>query len=148
MTLYLVKSFITLPLSIQGSILSQLFFFLAGMISAGGLFLAIRFIRGRNFISLSKISPSILDENLPDSVYIKDKSGKYILANQNFMQLLKSETSDSILGRTDTEIYKSIAADKYTREDQKLLNGEITVASKVGYGTIFTIYFKEILISI
>lgn len=104
------------------------------MISSGGLLLAILFLRRRNFISFSSISRSIFDEsdqlntlinNLPDSVFIKDKSGKYILANQSFVELLQSESHKNILGKTDAEIYKSDVADKYILEDKMLLNGEI-----------------------
>lgn len=106
------------------------------MLSSGGILIAFRYYRKRKFISLSGLTQSIFDEsdqlftlinNLPDSIFLKDISGKYILINKNFKRLIDADSISNILGKTDAVLFSSAVAEKYLREDENLLKGEIPI---------------------
>lgn len=133
------NSYFIVPLISQIPWISQSILFLAGMISSGFLFLTFRYIRKRKYLSLSRHTQSIFNEsdplntlinNLPDSVFIKDTSGKYIVANESFVQLLHADNPDGVLGKTDADIYQSDICDKYVQEDQRLLQGDIPMLKR------------------
>ncbi len=135
----MINSYFMVQILTQVPWMSQLFFFLIVTVTSGGLFLAFRYFRKNNFFPFSTITQSIYGENdqlnilinnLPDSAYIKDKAGRYLLANQSFVRLLKSNSPDSIIGKTDEEIYNSGASYKYAIEDQQLLNGEVPIIKR------------------
>lgn len=84
--------------------------------------------------SFQSIAESIFDEsdqmnilvnNLPDSIYIKDNTCRYLLANNKFAELLKVDSPAKLIGKTDQDFYKEEDAKKYMEEDHKILSGEI-----------------------
>jgi PAS domain S-box-containing protein len=90
-----------------------------------------RLTKGR-IISLSDIkhiSPNhsapifTLINNLPDSIFIKDNAGKYVIANEQFSALLKKKDVSELIGKSDNDFYDSEYAQKYNDEDQAILKG-------------------------
>jgi PAS domain S-box-containing protein len=109
-------------------------FTFAGFILSSIAYLLVRYYRRRKYRLLFTTSESILGEsdqlrilinNLPDSVYIKDSSSRYILCNQRFVKQLKADSPENIYGKTDVEIYKNDAGHKYLEEDGKIMSGEL-----------------------
>ncbi len=117
-----------------GVILPGLLSFLIGVSTSGAALYTIRFLKRRRYRRLYYAADSILDEsdqlnilinNIPDCVYIKDSSSRYILVNQKFIILLKVDNPESIYGKTDIDLYKKEDAEKYLEEDKKILNGKV-----------------------
>ncbi len=59
--------------------------------------------------------------NLPDTVYVKDLNGKYIIVNLATLQHLGASTLIDIIGKTDADIYPTSLAQKYQAEDDQIL---------------------------
>jgi len=124
----------SIPIIAMGNYLPGLIFFCAGLVSAILIFYAFNLIKKRRYKVLYSTADSILDEsdqlnilinNIPDCVFIKDNSSRYVLSNQKFARLLKSESSSSLLGKTDSDLYKKEDGEKYIEEDRKILNGQV-----------------------
>jgi len=68
---------------------------------------------------------SSLVENLPVHVLRKDLRGKFAFANRSFCELLHRPLGE-ILGKTDYDFYPRELADKYRRDDRKVVQtGEL-----------------------
>ncbi len=63
--------------------------------------------------------------NLPNHVYIKDNSCRYIIANEKFAHQLKIDNVFQLIGKRDSDLYPDEIAKKYYDEDLKILNNEI-----------------------
>jgi PAS domain S-box-containing protein len=61
-----------------------------------------------------------LVESLPCSVFRKDLEGRFTFANQRFCEQV-GRPLDQLLGRTDFDINPSDLAEKYRRDDQKVI---------------------------
>jgi PAS domain S-box-containing protein len=112
---------------------------LSGFILSSATYLGVRYYRRRKYKLIYSTSESILGEsdqlnilinNLPDCVYIKDSNRRYILCNQRFVKLLKADSYENIIGKTDEEIYKNDAPKKYFEEDQRILSAEIPILTR------------------
>lgn len=68
-----------------------------------------------------------LIDNLPDSVYVKDLDGRYVIANDCYAHTLKKRSAEDIIGKTDADLYEGEQASKYQFEDQKLLSGDTPI---------------------
>jgi PAS domain S-box-containing protein len=66
-----------------------------------------------------------LVETLPVCLFRKDRQGRFAFANQPFCAELKRPLAD-ILGKTDLDLYPAELAEKYRRDDQRVLEtGEV-----------------------
>jgi PAS domain S-box-containing protein len=75
-------------------------------------------------ISSDELAPIFtLLNNLPDSIFIKDIVGKYIIANDKFSSMLKMSDTSQLIGKSDAELYDKDVATKYLNEDQIILSG-------------------------
>ncbi|MEE8452259.1 MAG: PAS domain-containing protein [Thermoguttaceae bacterium] len=63
---------------------------------------------------------SSLVENLPVQVLRKDLEGRFTFANQSFCELL-GKTLSAVLGKTDHDFYADQLADKYRRDDRRVV---------------------------
>ena len=63
---------------------------------------------------------SILD-NTPTIIFMKDKSGRYLLVNKAFEQANQIHAAE-ILGKTDPQIHDTPIADKFLAEDQTVMD--------------------------
>lgn len=59
-------------------------------------------------------------ETLPGYAFFKDAEGRYVMANQNFARAL-GHTSETILGKSDYDLFPRELADKYRDDDARLL---------------------------
>jgi PAS domain S-box-containing protein len=116
---------------------------LAGFLAGVGIVSAVCLIIKKQKVlhqkSFHSIAESIFDEsdqlnilinNLPDSIYIKDNSCRYLLANNRFSELLKVDSPAKLIGKTDKDFYKEEDALKYFEEDLKILQGEIPLLKR------------------
>lgn len=67
-----------------------------------------------------------LIDNLPDSIYIKDKDARVLTANRRFLEVAKVNSTQEILGKTDKDIF-SRYGQQYHDDDLKVLRDGDTV---------------------
>jgi PAS domain S-box-containing protein len=66
-----------------------------------------------------------LVENLPQNIFRKDAQGRFTFANRRFCNSLGRELNE-ILGRTDRDFYPEELAEKYRRDDLRVMqSGEV-----------------------
>ncbi len=61
-----------------------------------------------------------LVDNIPQNIFRKDREGRFVFGNQSFCNSLELPL-DEIIGKTDFDFYPAELAEKYTRDDQKVL---------------------------
>ena len=61
-----------------------------------------------------------LVETIPQNIFRKDTQGKFIFANQHFCKLLNVKLQD-IVGKTDFDFFPAELAEKYRRDDWRVL---------------------------
>src|SRR6185503_7871073 len=59
-------------------------------------------------------------DSLPGYAFFKDAQGRYVMANQNFCRAI-GQTSETIVGKTDHDVFPADLAAKYRADDAKLL---------------------------
>jgi diguanylate cyclase (GGDEF)-like protein/PAS domain S-box-containing protein len=59
-----------------------------------------------------------LIDNLPDNVYIKDSSGRFVLANLAIARFMGVEKPEDLIGKLDTDFYPREFATKYQNDEQ------------------------------
>ena len=59
-------------------------------------------------------------DSLPGYAFFKDLPGRYVMANHNFCRAL-GQTSDTIIGKTDYDLFPAELAAKYRADDAKVL---------------------------
>lgn len=68
---------------------------------------------------------SSLVESIPFAMFRKDLAGRFIFANQRFCDTL-AQTSDQIIGKTDHDLYPAELAEKYRKDDLRVVtSGEV-----------------------
>ncbi|MBI2947288.1 MAG: PAS domain S-box protein [Verrucomicrobia bacterium] len=92
-----------------------------------------------------------LVEVLPVSVWRKDTAGCFTFANRQFCEVME-KTPDQLLGKTVFDFYPSELAEKYTRDDRRVLQtGEAfqdveahqTASGKPGYNHVIKIPLRD-----
>ena len=83
----------------------------------------------QSFSDLKKLSHDntallTLVDNLPDSVFVKDIDSNYVIANNSFANLLKVESPDYLVGKSDTELFGAETVKSYVDEDNLILSGK------------------------
>ncbi len=82
-----------------------------------------------------------LIDNLPNSIFVKDKNLRKVIANPAHIQRVaqssrKEVTSESqLVGRTDFEIYPEEMARAFHEEDEKILREETAVVNREQYSS-------------
>jgi PAS domain S-box-containing protein len=85
---------------------------------------SIKSLRDISKISADQSAPLFtMLNNLPDSIFIKDISGKYVIANDRFSTMLKMPNVEELLGKSDADIYDAKTAKKYAEEDNLIISG-------------------------
>ncbi len=88
----------------------------------------------------------VLIETIPNPIFYKDKSGKYLGCNKAYADFIGATKKD-ILGKTSYAFFKNFVASQNTKRDQELLNSlkndiyETTLYSKDGK------FAKQVIIS-
>jgi PAS domain S-box-containing protein len=63
-----------------------------------------------------------LIDNMPDHIYIKDRSSKFILANQKIASTHGLKSGSEMIGKSDHDYYPKELADKYYRNEQEIIS--------------------------
>jgi PAS domain S-box-containing protein len=71
----------------------------------------------------------VLLTGLPDSVFIKDREGRYLLANQVIAQWM-GETPASLRGKSDTDVYPPDLAAIYRKDDDEVMASGMPVINR------------------
>lgn len=69
--------------------------------------------------------------HLPEAIYVKDGSGRYLRASQTLADQLGKMSPDEVVGRTDFEFYESEAAGKKQAEEEAVLGSGKPVISRI-----------------
>jgi PAS domain S-box-containing protein len=67
----------------------------------------------------------ILIDHLPDYIYVKDRKGRFVIANAAVAQQLGYDSEDELLGKTDFDLYpNALAIQLYNMEQDIIRSGE------------------------
>jgi len=72
-------------------------------------------------------------DNIPDTIYVKDLSGRKTLANKAEVRLLEANSEAEVVGKTDFAFYSKEFAEKFTTDDKRLIEGGVPDLNKEGY---------------
>lgn len=78
-----------------------------------------------------------LIDSMPDSIYIKDKDGKFLDANPTQIAVTKAGSYENILGKTDFDFYPKDIAEMFSKDDKHILDtGEPVIGKEeIGFDT-------------
>lgn len=90
-----------------------------------------------------------LVESLPLNVFSKDREGRFVFANLRCCELMGC-TSDEIIGKSDYDFFPKEIADKYRRDDQRVMEtgellDDVEEFIDVNVGTIYVHVLKASL---
>jgi len=74
-----------------------------------------------------------LIDNIPDTIYAKDLTGKKILANKAEVELLGAKLETDVLGKDDTTFYSKEYADNFFEDDQFVIKTGIPDYNREGF---------------
>jgi PAS domain S-box-containing protein len=74
-----------------------------------------------------------LIDNLPDCIYAKDKSGRYILNNPAHMRHLGASSLEELKGRTDRDYFSKEQAEQFSADEQRIIQTGVPVINKEQY---------------
>ncbi|MGH8024402.1 MAG: PAS domain-containing sensor histidine kinase [Limisphaerales bacterium] len=71
-----------------------------------------------------------LMDHLPDSIYAKDKSGRYVLNNPAHMRHLGAKSVEEMKGRTDFDYFPRELAERFFADEQKIIQTGVPVINQ------------------
>ncbi|MDD4969585.1 MAG: PAS domain S-box protein [Paludibacter sp.] len=74
-----------------------------------------------------------LIDNIPDTIYAKDLSGRKILANKAEVELLGAKSETDVLGKNDFDFYSKEYADNFLADDQQVIKTGIPDLKREGF---------------
>lgn len=75
-----------------------------------------------------------LMDNMPDTIYIKDKECKFLDGNLTQIQITKAGTRENLLGKSDHDFYPKDIADIFYKDDNEVINTGKPVINKEEIG--------------
>ena len=69
-------------------------------------------------------------DSLPDVMYVKDREGRFEMANQALAQMLGVDSPDALIGKTDFELFPRELATQYNLDDRAILNSGVALLNK------------------
>lgn len=75
-----------------------------------------------------------LIDNMPDTIYIKDKECKFLDANTAQIEVTKANSREQILGKTDFDFYTKEVAEMFHADDKQILDTGKAVINKEEMG--------------
>lgn len=60
-------------------------------------------------------------DNLPDSIFAKDRTGRFLMVNASVARLMQRDSPEEVVGRTDFELLPSDRATHYDAVDQEVM---------------------------
>ena len=76
--------------------------------------------KAEDALRASEAKYRLLVENLPQKIFLKDRSSVYISCNENYARDLKIK-AEEIKGKTDYDFYPKELAEKYRADDKKIM---------------------------
>lgn len=73
----------------------------------------------------------ILMDNLQDFLYIKDTSGRFIVASRRLARLVGKDSSDELLGKTDHDFFPKYLADEFRKDELEIQKSGKAMKKKV-----------------
>jgi PAS domain S-box-containing protein len=62
-----------------------------------------------------------LIDNIPDRIYFKDEKARFITGNKKLANILKADSIENLIGKTDYEFYPKEMADKFYEDDMEVI---------------------------
>jgi PAS domain S-box-containing protein len=69
-------------------------------------------------------------DTLPDLMYVKDREGRFVVANQALAQLLGLESPDALIGKTDSELFPRELAAQYDNDERAIMSSGVPLLNK------------------
>jgi len=69
-------------------------------------------------------------DTLPDVMYVKDRQGRFEVANQSLAQLLGAASPDALIGKTDLDLFPHEMATEYDADDQAIMESGVPLFDK------------------
>ena len=61
-------------------------------------------------------------DHLPEHIYVKDRDGRFVIANQSVTSLVGAEHPDRLVGKTDFDFFPDEEAQKYHDDEQAIVH--------------------------
>ncbi len=69
-------------------------------------------------------------DNLPDSIYVKDVKGRYMLDNRAHTQALKAAAMEEVVGKTVYDFFPEEVAKQFDADDQAVIQGGSSILNR------------------
>jgi two-component system, sensor histidine kinase and response regulator len=70
-------------------------------------------------------------DNLPDQIYVKDVLGRFVVVNESMARQLPGSSSESLLGKMNSDVYPSGVARQYEQEEQQVVRSGEALVNRV-----------------
>ena len=77
--------------------------------------------RGEEALSEERNLLRTLIDNLPDNIFFKDTTGRFVLCNRAQADLLRVSGPDELVGKTDSDFFSKELAAEYAADDQSVM---------------------------
>src|SRR5690606_36350109 len=61
-------------------------------------------------------------DNIPDRIYVKDREGRFVMANRSVRERWAAEGIDDVTGKTDFDLFPQDEAESYAVGDRQVVN--------------------------
>jgi PAS domain S-box-containing protein len=75
-------------------------------------------------MDITSLGPNLLRtliDHLPDSIYVKDLQGRFVLDNATHMRMVGAKTTDEVVGKTVYDFFPVGLASRYDSDDQEVI---------------------------
>jgi PAS domain S-box-containing protein len=69
-------------------------------------------------------------DSLPDVIYVKDREGRFEVANQALAQMIGVASPDALIGKTDLELFPRELATQYDADDRAIVESGVPLFDK------------------
>ncbi len=81
-------------------------------------------------LSIERILLRALIDNLPDRIYAKDTSSRFIICNDALVRRMGKNSAEEVIGKTDLDLTNREDALEYFADEQKIINTGISLLNK------------------
>ncbi|MEO8269878.1 MAG: response regulator, partial [Aureliella sp.] len=68
--------------------------------------------------------------NIPDLIYVKDRSSRFVTANSSLLKLLGVDSLDQLVGKTDYDFFPPEMACNYVADDQAMMRSRVSLVDQ------------------
>lgn len=72
----------------------------------------------------------VLIDNIPESIFIKDTEGRFVIANKNVLKVLNVNSLTDLEGKTDFDFFDRNTAQEYYDDEQKIMATHKAIINK------------------